>query len=303
MTTVAVIGASGFVGGAVAKALRARGVQVVTPVAPRVETATRSVVSLRGDLDRPEIAESRAAMRRALSGCDAVVNAAGIAEARSSCSDALIGANALLPAIVEAARPDGCRMVHISSAAVQGRCKLLDETWDSSPFSPYSTSKAWAEELLRGADEVVVYRPTSVHGAGRPVTRKLVRLLSSRLASVAGAGERPTPQVLIDNVADAIAEVTLTRQRPPALILHPSEGLTTSELVRLVGKREPVHLPLVVARALVAFARLGGRVSGRASGTARRVEMLWFGQAQSTSWLDGIWVAPVGRDGWKGLNP
>jgi UDP-glucose 4-epimerase len=302
MTTVAVIGASGFVGGAVAEALTARGAHVVAHSAPRLETSARSVRELRRELDQEQTAAVTASLRQVLAGCDAVVNAAGIADAGSPLDDSLVGADALLPALVAAARDRGCRMVHVSSAAVQGRREVLDESWDSRPFSPYSTVKAWAEELLRGAEDLVVYRPTSVQGVGRPVTRTLVGLLGSPLASVAGVGDRPTPQVLIDNVADGIAEVALTTQTPPPVVLHPAEGLTTAELVRLVGEREPLHIPVTLARAVVALARLAGRVSARATGTARRLEMLWFGQAQAASWLDGVWVAPVTRDGWRELR-
>lgn len=302
MTTVAVVGASGFIGSAVAHALRARGAHVVEVPGPRLTTSARSLASLREQLASREVRRAIDQLREGLSGAQRVVNAAGISAAASGFDDALVGADALLPAAVEASRPDGARLVHVSSAAVQGRRDMLDETWNLQPFSPYSTAKAWGEQLLRDADDTVVFRPTSVQGVGRPVTRSLVRFLSSRWASVAGAGDGPTPQVLVENVADAVAEVALTSEIPPSVVLQPAEGLTTSELVRLVGGREPVHVPIPVARGLVHAAAMVGHVAGGAAATGRRIEMLWFGQRQGASWLDGRWQAPVGLDGWRRLG-
>jgi UDP-glucose 4-epimerase len=300
--TVAIVGASGFIGDAVAGALRARGADVVEVSAPRITTSARSLAALRAELISPEVLGAVDRLRRDLGEAHQVVNAAGISAATSGFDDALVGADALLPAVVECARPHGARLVHVSSAAVQGRRDLLDETWDVQPFSPYSTTKAWGEQLLRGTTDTVVFRPTSVHGVGRPVTRSLVRLLSSRWASVAGKGDRPTPQVLVENVGDALAEVALTTDAPPSVVLQPAEGLTTSELVRLVGGREPAHVPVPVARGLVRVAILAGYFAGAAAATGRRIEMLWFGQRQGPSWLDGRWQAPVGLDGWRRLR-
>jgi UDP-glucose 4-epimerase len=303
MTIVAVVGASGFIGNAVAHALRARGARVLEVEAPRLTTSARSVDALRDDLHSASARMAVDRLRLDLQAADRVVNAAGISAATSGLDDALVGANALLPAAVEAARPAGRRLVHVSSAAVQGRRELLDESWDLQPFSPYSTAKAWGEQLLRPADDTVVFRPTSVQGVGRPVTRSLVRVLSSRWASVAGEGDRPTPQVLVENVADAVAEVTLSSDPPPSVVLQPDEGLTTAELVRVVAGREPHHVPVSLARALVTAATVAGQASGGAAAMARRVEMLWFGQGQGRSWLDGRWHAPVGLDGWRRLRP
>jgi nucleoside-diphosphate-sugar epimerase len=302
MTIVAVVGASGFIGSAVAQALRARGARVVEVTAPRLTSPARSVDALR---DHLHSASARAAVDRLrldLQMAERVVNAAGVSAATSGLDDVLVGANALLPAAVETARPDGARLVHVSSAAVQGRRETLDESWDQQPFSPYSTTKAWGEQLLGAADDAVVFRPTSVHGVGRPVTRSLVRVLRSRWASVAGEGDRPTPQVLVENVGDAIAEVSLSSDPPPSVVLQPGEGLTTAELVRLVGGHEPHHVPVPLARALVAAVTLAGQASGEVAAMGRRVEMLWFGQRQGPSWLDGRWQPPVGLDGWRRLH-
>jgi nucleoside-diphosphate-sugar epimerase len=298
---VAVVGASGFVGSQVVAALVARGADVRSVRAPRLTTSARTAAELEADRGRPDVRAEAQRLRAELSDVVAVVNAAGVADATGT-GDELFGANALLPAVVADAAPDGARLVHVSSAAVQGRMSPLDETTLRAPFSPYSASKALGEEVVGARAGAVCFRPTSVHGPDRGVTRSLHRVVSSPLASVAGRGDGPTPQVLVENVADAIAYVALAAQQPPPVVLQPSEGLTVAGLVRDLGGREPTHVWPWVARLLVRLLGTIGAAVPAAAGVARRLEMLWFGQSQVAGWLTGTdWSAPVGRQQWKDM--
>jgi hypothetical protein len=134
------------------------------------------------------------------------------------------------------------------------------------------------------------------------VTKTLVRFCSSPLASVAGPGTRRTPQVHVANVGDAIAFTALAAEPVPPVVLHPSEGFTTASLVRELGGREPRHLAGFLASSLIRVGYLVGSRSGHVAGVARRIEMLWCGQAQAPGWLDGRWTAPFGRDRWEDLR-
>lgn len=297
-----VLGASGFVGSAILRALRQRpDTTVVGCPAPRLTSSARTVAALAA-----EAAESSAGghLGAAFTGADVVVNAAGIADAAMTDLDRLTGANALLPlaALLAADAAGVPRFVHVSSTAVQGRLEPLDESPRRQPCSAYAASKGLGEESLlaaRVSSRLVVYRPTSVHGTGRGVTRRLAALARSPISSVAGVGTRPTPQVLVDNVAAAVAHLCFA-ERPARIVLHPWEGLTTGEVMTIFGAgRHPLHLPERLARLTVRCADAGlGRVLGRRA-EVRRVEMLWFGQAQAGSWLTGDgWRPPIGRDGW-----
>lgn len=300
MTRVALVGASGFVGSAVRSALELYGVDVVPISAPRLSTTARSCGELAAELAAPAIQELVSGLRGRMSDCDVVVNAAGVAQS-SGGGDKMFGANALLPGVLALAVRASARFIHISSAAVQGRRKMLDQSDARTPFSPYSESKALGEELLGIAGpKVVIYRPTSVHGVDRPVTQSLIKALRSPVASVA-AGSRPTPQVLVGNVGDAVAFLALYEYRLPPVVLHPWEGLTTRDLYRVLNGRRPVVIPMPIARTLIAVAYLVARWSSTAAATVRRIEMLWLGQGQGPSWLDDRWVPPLGRDAWKDL--
>ena len=145
---------------------------------------------------------------------------------------------------------------------------------------------------------MVVFRATSVHGAARQVTRTLARVARSRVSSVAGPGGGPTPQSLVENLADAVLHVAGSAVAPPPVVLHPWEGLTCRDVLVALGDREPARVPVPVARRVVASA-----YACRKPGLARRLDMLWFGQSQTTTWLDDVgWRPPWGYDAWSRLG-
>lgn len=301
MSTVALFGASGFVGSQVQAALETRGVEVRGLGAPRFHTTARRLETVMAEVHRHRDLHEARVLAESLSGCDVVVNAAGVAAATGN-GDSLFGANALLPGVLAAVTPGSARLIHVSSAAVQGRASVLTESEKTDPFSPYSLSKALGEQItLALRPDAVCYRPTSVHGVGRGVTCSLVRLLKTPCASVAGRGEMPSPQVRVENVGDALAMLATSKEWPPRIVLHPSEGMTTGDLVRLLGGREPIHVPWSLARAAVGAAFFLGRAVPASVGVARRLEMLWFGQRQGASWLDERWQPVKGLDTWKEL--
>jgi nucleoside-diphosphate-sugar epimerase len=301
MARIGVLGASGFVGRAVVEALD--GHEVLAVRTPRLTTSARTSAALIAQAtEHADVAELAAAF----AGCDAVINAAGNPDASSLDRQGLYAANALVPriALAAAAVAGVPRFVHVSSAVVQNDKPILDESEDLRPFSPYSASKVAGEQVLRqqppSGVTVVRYRPPSVHAAGRRVTRMIARIASSPMATVAGPGNSPSPQAQLSNVAAAIAFIATTDRTPPAVVVHPWEGVTTGGLMRdLSGGREPRHLPSGVARLVVQAAKLAGRAHGPTAVNARRIELLWFGQRQSTSWLtDSGFVPPVGPEGW-----
>jgi nucleoside-diphosphate-sugar epimerase len=301
-----IVGATGFVGSAVSQALASTSDVVAVP-SPRFTSSARTVDEIRRDSADQE--RVHADLVRRFTGADVVVNAAGNPDASSLDLDVLYGANALLPAVLlDAAAAAGVpRFVHVSSAVVQNDRPTLDASEDVHGFSPYSRSKVLGENVLRDAAtagcQVVRYRPPSVHAPGRRVTRMIARIARSPAATVARPGDQPTPQALLPNVASAIAFLATTDRVPPAVVHHPSEGVTVTTLMSdLSGGRSPHRVPRLLARLLVRAAKLAGRVHLPTAANARRLELLWLGQAQGPSWLtEAGWQPPVGREGWPAL--
>lgn len=293
---VGVVGASGFVGSAIASALESLDIDVRGIRAPRLPGLSLAAVP-------GAIADSQALVKEAarhLIGCHAVVNAAGIAEATSGDEQQLAAANAMLPGVLAAAsRQAGVsRFVHVSSAAVQGDIAVLDASFAGNPTSPYARAKWLGEKMVleHGGRGAVVYRPAGVHGANRAVTRRLATYARSPLAVVA-AGVHPTPQALVADVASAVAFVATTSNGVPAVVAHPWAGLTTVSLLEALGGRKPHTVPRPVGRLLVALAGLRPPRESSGSATRRRVELLLFGQRQAQSWLIEAGWQPVTHPG------
>ncbi|WP_396230278.1 NAD-dependent epimerase/dehydratase family protein [Dietzia sp. CH92] len=284
------VGASGFVGSAVCKAVSERGHSVQQVRAPRLKHRSDTI----------PITEL-AAIQAAVAGSFALVNCAGVPDASGGDLSQLIPANATLPRLLaEVASTAGVRFIHVSSAAVQGRVPILDARTDTSPFSPYSHSKADGERAALSYPETIVYRPPGVHGADREVTKRLIKFAKSRLASVAKPGSANTAQALLDNVADAIAFLATTDASPPSIVSHPSEGLTVQSLLEDLGGKSPLRLPRWFARTIVGCAFHLACVRPGFAGIARRLEILWFGQEQAPSWLTAAgWTPPIARMGWR----
>lgn len=296
---IAVVGATGFVGTAVRKNLTSLGHEVVAVPAPRVASANveEGVEGQSTSLD---------SLSAALRGVQAVVNCSGNPDASEQNSDALLAANAVSPAVVaRAARLAGVqKLIQVSSAVVQGRRPRLDESDETEEFSSYAFSKAEGERRVRREfSDATIYRPPSVHAASRRVTSKTARIARSPMATVAAPGDQPSPQALIGNVASAIGFLAVTENAPPPVVIHPWEGLTSVDVMELLGGKRPVILPRSLARGVCQALELAGRRFPVVAANARRVEMLWFGQGQAGSWLTSAgWTPPLGRDAWRELG-
>ncbi|WP_158609803.1 NAD(P)-dependent oxidoreductase [Micromonospora sp. CV4] len=302
---IAVLGSSGFVGRAVVAELGCKGAEVQPVTAPRLSwplTQALTANAVPADLHEGVVD----ALANQLDGAQVVINTAGLPDGSAPDSPALYGGNALLPTLVARASAlvGANRMVHVSSAAAQGPM-ALDETPRTMPFSPYSRSKAIGERLLQREDGIgtVIYRSTWVHDVDRPNTRALIRLAQSRMSCVAGDGTAPTPQVLIDDVARAIVHLGLTHEPVPPIVLQPYNGMTTGLLLRLLGGREPLHVPPRVARYVTRGLTAYGKTSLSANAQARRVDMLLFGKRQTPGWLADQGLAPELRpEAWERLR-
>jgi UDP-N-acetylmuramyl pentapeptide phosphotransferase/UDP-N-acetylglucosamine-1-phosphate transferase/nucleoside-diphosphate-sugar epimerase len=303
---IAVVGASGFVGSGIAAAARERGHIVHEVAAPRLSIgAAQTTEALQAQARL--LATASAELRDSLT-ADIVVNAAGLATPDGVSDDALHGANALLPAVLLLASSSAgaARFIHLSSAAVQGRSPRLDESARTAPFSAYSRSKAAGETLLLSlveqgdaiGCETVIVRATSVQGAGRSTTESLRRVARSRLSSVAGTGESPSAVSSLEGLSSFVCALAEHQGDLPTVVLQPSEGVTAADVLRAAGGREPLRLPVLLCRALVAGGYIAAAFLPRLTGAVRRVEVMWFGQE-----VDDRWARSQGSTGIDRVTP
>ena len=304
--TVSVLGGTGFVGQAIVQAFQRQGWDVRTIPAPRL-TFTGEIPE--SALPTEAFTSEILRLSQQLEGSAAVVNAAGDPNASSQNLTSMLGPNAALPVVVKRAAEMAkvARYVHVSSSVVQGDRAILDSTPNVFPFSPYSEAKAFGEIWLLLEPAVVttttIYRPPSVHAVGRGVTEKIRSLAASPLSSVAGSGSGQTPQALLENVADAVTFLVASPEQPPSIVHHPWEGLTSIELLRFLGNKEPRHIPRPLAKTFIKAVKITERPLKLIAPNRRRLELLWFGQGVAPSWLEQAgWLPPLGKEKWIELG-
>ena len=304
---VAVVGASGFVGASVVDAFRQLSCEVVAVKAPRLVWSNPKCTSAQEALKMQDNSLRR--LSTELAGCEVVINAAGISDSLSRDPLSLLAANALVPlAIAHVCREIGIqRFIQISTAAVQGDLRSLDSSTEHKPLSSYAKSKALSEILLMEevdpTFELVIFRPPSVHAAGRRVTESIRKLGSLRVLTVVDQGSRPAPHALLKNVADAIAFLATTQVRPPQIVHYPWEGLTARDFITVLTGRQPHSIPRTLALPILSVAKSLERAVPNLAPHRRRLEVLWLGQDISSSWLDHAgWKPPLDRDAWSSLS-
>lgn len=306
--SIAVIGSTGFIGSATTDALSNEACKIL-----KIGRIDLKNVIPDSSSDAAAIAEGWACdntesfdqLVLSLATADVVINAAGMAAPDSTDKTCLARTNTILPLLLAKAMNPSSRLIHVSSAAVQGRRLTLDESSSRSPFSAYSLSKADAEAALEQTDlagqgRLTIYRPTSVQGVGRPTTRRLIQVLNSPMAAQLGAGTVPLPLALVQNVGAAIAFLALNNVSGP-IVLHPSEQITQAALYEIFRDGRPRRLPGSTERLLRPAASIASRVPFL-SGPARRAELLMLGQETAATQLaDAGFVPPVGLEGYRAL--
>jgi nucleoside-diphosphate-sugar epimerase len=314
--TVAVTGATGYVGRVLVERLLANGADVRALVRdPRIAlpaTVERAVVDL---------AEPRG-LEQALRGVDGVVHCA--AEQRSPSRERHRVVNAAgTAAVLGAAREAGVRrVVHLSSIAVyprrDGRAPLgPDDPMD--PFPELRDAYAWSK--IAAERWVVLYRRTEgldvvtlrlgiVYGREKDFVARIWRRLPGRRVAVAGSPGMLLPLVHVDDAAEAAwRALEVRRAAAPVLNVVGPETPTQSAYLaqRAAHGREdlaPVYVSLAACRVLARrhAASYARRPSSR---TSRAYALAWSAQAarydlRATERTLG-WVPRIGlEDGLRG---
>jgi len=243
--TVLVTGGTGFVGGHVVHALRARDVPVralVREPARATRLGAWGVELVRGDVAD---AESLAA---ACDGVDAIVHLVAIITGKRADFERVMARGTR--DLVAAATSAGARRIVLASALG------LDER--SRDAVPYFAAKWEMEAAVRESGlEHVIFRPSFVFGKDGGVLPTFARL--ARLAPVTpivGDGTRRMQPIWVEDVAEYFA---LALDRGSGVVeLGGPDAVTWNEfwdrLKRVLGKRRPsLHVPMGVMRAQAAL--------------------------------------------------
>jgi uncharacterized protein YbjT (DUF2867 family) len=246
---VAVAGGTGFVGGAIARELAARGHRVVVlSHRNRTGDADSAFEYRRADIGRPE------GLATALAGVDALVISLAfrnspIEAPRRGQTFELVDA-AGTEALVAAARTAGVsRVVYISGA---GAAPDAARHW--------FRAKWRAEEAVRGSGIVyTIFRPSWIYGPGDHSLNRFVGF-SRWLPFIPqiGNGRQRLAPVFVADVGSLVADALVTPAAENATLeVGGPETLTMDELIRValrvLRRRRPIlHAPVVLMKALTA---------------------------------------------------
>jgi nucleoside-diphosphate-sugar epimerase len=213
MTSAFVTGGSGFIGGALIERLRREGWDV--RALARSERAAERVRELgaepvMGDLDDLHVED-----------CEVAFHAAAKVEDFGDPADFERVNVQGTRNVVAACRAGGVRrLVHVGTEAALMAGQPLVNVDESAPLRPdspvlYSSSKARAEEIVRGADfETVVVRPRFVWGRGdTTLLPQMVEMVRTGRFRWVGGGRQLTATTHIDNTVEGL---WLAATRAPA---------------------------------------------------------------------------------------
>jgi nucleoside-diphosphate-sugar epimerase len=261
--TALVTGATGFLGGALARRLVDDGVRVRALVRnpARAASLPAEVEHIPGDLTQPDT------LRAAADGCDVVFHCAvsyrGASEQQAVNTD---GTRQLAQAAAEAGAD---RFVYVSSIAAYGyqrRGIITEDTPINLHSDAYGSTKAAGEVAVHEVGEAcglsyAIVRPGMIYGPGaQQWTRNLFRLARLRPMPFPGDGSGSAQPIFRDDVVDMLVTVaTHPNAAGQAFNCAPDPTPTwrawMTEYQRLAGHRDWVAIP-------PALVRLGLRVGG-----------------------------------------
>jgi len=293
---VAVTGASGFIGRALALRLAASGAHVLALVRDTARAgdlaATPGIELVRGDLRDP-------VLRRELTGRAGIIyHLAGLTSARSRGEFMAVNAEVTGALAAAAARaPAPPKLVLVSSLSVAGprtAARPAREDDPPAPLNGYGESKLLAEELLRREGAGVrwtIVRPPWVYGPGDRATLALFRMAARGFFPSVREG---CMQISLVHVHDLVEALILAGNACVAdgRVYYAADGVVHTvaqlgqALLAACGGGRVLHLPVFVFRCV----GLAGEAAGWLS---RRPPLL--GREKACEGLQPGWVCDDSR--------
>jgi NADH dehydrogenase len=244
--TVFLTGGTGFVGGHIARRLRARGFGVRALV--REPARARELEELGAELVRGDVTDASKLSYDMMRGCAAVIHLVGIIREKPP------------EATFEAVHVRGTDNV-VGAARGAGAGKLVFmSALDARPGgSDYHRTKHEAEEIVRGSSiPHVIFRPSIIVGAGADFLRLLKTALRlTPIMPIVGDGNYRLQPVYVGDVAEAFVQaVERDDIRDRHFELGGPHKLTFNRIIDIVCEEEDVrrrrvHVPVGLVKPLV----------------------------------------------------
>jgi nucleoside-diphosphate-sugar epimerase len=256
----AVTGATGFVGTRLVHHLIEAGwsIRILTRRMPTAALTPKAPLEIvLGDLSDAD------ALRRLVTGADAVIHVAGIIRARDRAEffTANVGGTAAVVAALDAVAPKA-RVIHVSSLAA--REPLL---------SPYCASKRGGEEAIEriaARQPVTIFRPPAIYGPGDAEILPMFKAASAGICPYPGSKGMRVSLIHVDDFAAAIVRAAEAPSLPDLRYEiddgHP-DGYSWPELrsilAKTVGRRvRLIRIPRPVMVGIAGLVEMHRRVGG-----------------------------------------
>jgi len=240
--SIAVTGASGFVGGHLVSFLRSRGHRVRVLVHRSERDFGPGVEILKGSVTQFQT------VRELVEGTDLVFHLASALGMKLLSDKAFYHINVEGSRILmeEARRAGVEKVVHFSSAGVYGKNPGTEPLPESAPLNPvdiYERTKMQGEQAVLGFRDQVnltVIRPGWIFGEGDRRTLKLIRQINSGWFFIAGRGHKMHSPI---HISDLIAGTWLSAARAPSGEIFNLGGTSLSinrmcrTIARALGKK------------------------------------------------------------------
>jgi len=272
-------GGTGFIGGEVARRLRARGDEVVCLA--RSPRKAEKLSGLGCEIVQGDLGDE-AAIRRGMEGCEAVVHAAAMYEVGIPASQRpamweanVAGTERVLKAALETAIP---KVVYVSTVGAFGNThqKVVDETYEHPGrefTSYYEETKLEAHRIAKqmigeqGLPGVIV-QPGGVYGPGD--TSQVADLLEQFLAGKLPLLPFPELGICLSHVEDIAGGILLALDKGAVGETYVLSGPVTTmrealEVVAAIsGRKAPRHaMPVTLMKAMTPIGPLVGKLMGQ----------------------------------------
>jgi nucleoside-diphosphate-sugar epimerase len=264
--SVAVTGATGFIGHHLTAALVARGIEVRAIVRPEsTHPVPRGAAEVRAPLDTPSLCT-------AFAGVDAIVHLAGIISAIHEAAYAIVNVEGTR-AVATAAAMAGARLVHVSSLAAAGPASAKaprSEADRSQPCTPYGQSKLEGETVVVATPGLrwTILRPGVVYGPGDRALWPLFKAATRGVLPLVGRADAAYTFIHVSDVVRALVAAIESVGEGDVMFLGHARPVTPREILeevrRAVGRPAfIVPVPLGVTRAAATACDLVGRLLRR----------------------------------------
>ena len=282
---IAMTGATGFLGRALATRLLAEGHRIralARPATDRSGFENNAVEWITGDLDDTD------SLRALVDGADQIIHAAGMLGEFGISEEAYQRVNAEgtrhVLAATAAALADGrlgpeARVLHVGSAGVLGPIHgradgfAFDETMPLAPSNAYERSKALAESYVRefalAGLPVVIARPEFVYGPGDLHVLGLFRAIQRGIFFYVGNGQNHCHPTYIDDAVEGMLACLRRGRQGQIYQIAGPRSISFRELAGTIAAELGVAPPrLRMPRALAAVGAAGLELAGNATGRA-----------------------------------